>query len=462
MVRDRKVTILVVSLLILFSPVVLATFACASDVQSITISGTVLDSDGNPVAYATVTVKGVLQSEDLSELGLEAFKSYTTTTNLDGAYQLQLKAYFSMYMITVSKDGYRPATDTVTVTGDRVTKDFSLERETPPPADVWIYAQFGKFDVNRNTGEITGDYVSFRIQNGSILSYSVKDRVLFDVIYSNALFESIKSSGSELIITGPGESYEVVVHDNPTGYLKILSGNDIIFSFSNEYSLTLDENLVNISLADNFSASILSTNDLELKDNVVTAKGNALFRITGLAREFESDLAEARELIDKAILEGKVGAEVSIRNESGVYEDDSMIYDSSVSIDVNASPSEILLVVDGKNTQGKTIVINTDKSIFKNLDKINITYDNKPIDMADDIFDVLDPTDDGSNVEYGLFLGKNGAQILVSIPHFSKHVIRILSFSIEPEILMQYVAIAIFCGVIVIIMASFGMFRKTY
>jgi len=389
MVRDRKVTILVVSLLILFSPVVLATFACASDVQSITISGTVLDSDGNPVAYATVTVKGVLQSEDLSELGLEAFKSYTTTTNLDGSYQLQLKAYFSMYMITVSKDGYRPATDTVTVTGDRVTKDFSLERETPPPADVWIYAQFGKFDVNRNTGEITGDYVSFRIQNGSILSYSVKDRVLFDVIYSNALFESIKSSGSELIITGPGESYEVVVHDNPTGYLKILSGNDIIFSFSNEYSLTLDENLVNISLADNFSASILSTNDLELKDNVVTAKGNALFRITGLAREFESDLAEARELIDKAILEGKVGAEVSIRNESGVYEDDSMIYDSSVSIDVNASPSEILLVVDGKNTQGKTIVINTDKSIFKNLDKINITYDNKPIDMADDITNAI-------------------------------------------------------------------------
>lgn len=462
MVRDRKVTILVVSLLILFSPVVLATFACAADVQSITISGKVLDSDGNPVAYATVTVKGVLQSEDLSELGLEAFKSYTTTTSLDGSYQLQLKAYFSMYMITVSKDGYKPATDTVTVTGDSVTKDFSLERETPPPADVWIYAQFGKFDVNRNTGEITGDYVSFRIQNGSILSYSVKDRVLFDVIYSNALFESIKSSGSELIITGPGESYEVVVHDNPTGYLKILSGNDIIFSFSNEYSLTLDKNLVNISSADNFSASILSTNDLELENNVVTAKGNMLFRITGLAREFESDLAEARELIDKAILEGKVGAETSIRNESGVYEDDSMIYDSSISIDVNASPSEILLVVDGKNTQGKTIVINTDKSIFKNLDKINITYDNKPIDMADDIFDVLDPTDDGSNVEYGLFLGKNGAQILVSIPHFSKHVIRILSFSIEPEILMQYVAIAIFCGVIVIVMASFGMFRKTY
>ena len=462
MVRDRKVTILVVSLLILFSPVVLATFACAADVQSITISGMVLDSDGNPVAYATVTVKGVLQSEDLSELGLEAFKSYTTTTSLDGSYQLQLKAYFSMYMITVSKDGYKPATDTVTVTGNSVTKDFSLERETPPPADVWIYAQFGKFDVNRNTGEITGDYVSFRIQNGSILSYSVKDRVLFDVIYSNALFESIKSSGSELIITGPGESYEVVVHDNPTGYLKILSGNDIIFSFSNEYSLTLDKNLVNISSADNFSASILSTNDLELENSVVTAKGNMLFRITGLAREFESDLAEARELIDKAILEGKVGAETSIRNESGVYEDDSMIYDSSISIDVNASPSEILLVVDGKNTQGKTIVINTDKSIFKNLDKINITYDNKPIDMADDIFDVLDPTDDGSNVEYGLFLGKNGAQILVSIPHFSKHVIRILSFSIEPEILMQYVAIAIFCGVIVIVMASFGMFRKTY
>jgi len=462
MVRDRKVTILVVSLLILFSPVVLATFACAADVQNITISGKVLDSDGNPVAYATVTVKGVLQSEDLSELGLEAFKSYTTTTSLDGSYQLQLKAYFSMYMITVSKDGYKPATDTVTVTGNSVTKDFSLERETPPPADVWIYAQFGKFDVNRNTGEITGDYVSFRIQNGSILSYSVKDRVLFDVIYSNALFESIKSSGSELIITGPGESYEVVVHDNPTGYLKILSGNDIIFSFSNEYSLTLDKNLVNISSADNFSASILSTNDLELENNVVTAKGNMLFRITGLAREFESDLAEARELIDKAILEGKVGAETSIRNESGVYEDDSMIYDSSISIDVNASPSEILLVVDGKNTQGKTIVINTDKSIFKNLDKINITYDNKPIDMADDIFDVLDPTDDGSNVEYGLFLGKNGAQILVSIPHFSKHVIRILSFSIEPEILMQYVAIAIFCGVIVIVMASFGMFRKTY
>ncbi len=286
--------------------------------------------------------------------------------------------------------------------------------------------------------------------------------MLFDVIYSNTLFESIKTSGSELIITGPGESYEIVVHDNPTGYLKIVSGNDIIFSFSNEYTLTRDNNLVNISSTNNFSASILSTHKLQLQNNVVTAKDNALFRITGLAREFESDLADTRELIDKAILEGKVGAEVSIRNENNTFENDSMIYDSSVSINVNASPSEILLVVNGKNTQGKTIVINTDKNIFKNLDKLDIRYDDKPVDMADDIFDVLDPTNDGSNVEYGLFLGKNGAQILVSIPHFSKHVIRILSLSIEPEVLMQYVALAVFCAIIVVIMASFGMFRKAY
>ncbi|MCD6108860.1 MAG: carboxypeptidase regulatory-like domain-containing protein [Thermoplasmata archaeon] len=462
MVRDRKVAILFTTLLIFFSPVVLALSVNASDVQNVTITGIVKDKDGNPVAHATVTVKGVLQSEDLSKLGVEAFKSHTTTTGLNGSYQIQLKSYFSMYMITVSKDGYKPATDTVTITGNKVTKDFSLERETPPPADVWIYAQFGKFDVDRNTGQITGDYVSFKIQNGSILSYSVKDRVLFDVIYSNTLFESIKTSGSELIITGPGESYEIVVHDNPTGYLKIVSGSDIIFSFSNEYTLTRDNNLVNISSTNNFSASILSTHKLQLQNNVVTAKDNALFRITGLAREFESDLADTRELIDKAILEGKVGAEVSIRNENNTFENDSMIYDSSVSINVNASPSEILLVVNGKNTQGKTIVINTDKNIFKNLDKLDIRYDDKPVDMADDIFDVLDPTNDGSNVEYGLFLGKNGAQILVSIPHFSKHVIRILSLSIEPEVLMQYVALAVFCAIIVVIMASFGMFRKAY
>jgi hypothetical protein len=462
MLRDRKLTILITTLLILLAPLVIATSIQAAEVSTVTISGTVTDTDGNPLGYATVTVKGVLQTEDLSKLGLEAFKSYTTTTNLDGSYEIQLKVYFSMYMITVSKDNYKPVTETFTITGNQITKDFSLERKTPPPEDVWIYAQFGEFDVDKTTGEISGDYVSFKIQNGSILSYSVEDRVLFNVIYSNSLFESVESRGSELIITGPGDSYEIIVHDNPTGYLKIVSGNDIIFSFSNEYNLISEGKIINISSVDNFSASLISTNDFEMEDNIVTATGNVLFRITGLAREFESDLADTRELIDNAILEGKVGAEVSIRNEDGVYENDSMIYDSRVSIDVNASPSEILIVVDGENVQGKTIVINTDRDIFKNLDNLDIRYDDKSIDMADDIFDVLDPTDDGSNVEYVLVLGKNGAQILVSIPHFSKHVIKILSFSIEPEILMQYVAIAVFCGIIVIIMASFGMFRKAY
>ena len=46
--------------------------------------------------------------------------------------------------------------------------------------------------------------------------------------------------------------------------------------------------------------------------------------------------------------------------------------------------------------------------------------------MADDVVDVLDPTNDAS-AEYLVTVGANGVQLLISIPHFSQHSITISS-----------------------------------
>ncbi|UCH72304.1 MAG: hypothetical protein JSW62_01795, partial [Thermoplasmatales archaeon] len=117
------------------------------------------------------------------------------------------------------------------------------------------------------------------------------------------------------------------------------------------------------------------------------------------------------------------------------------------------------LLVNGNETSGgKTIVITIGMGIFNFEEDIVIEYDGESIRMADDLSDALDPNDDGSHPEYLITIGSNGAQILVSIPHFSEHSISIYSLYVE-EITRYTELVAIF-AIGILFIAAFVMVRK--
>ena len=83
-----------------------------TEVEAYTLSGTVTDEDGEPVANASVAVSGDTYSDE-------------TTTDDQGVYSLELPN--GSYTLTVSKEGYDEVTETVEVSGaDISNKDITL------------------------------------------------------------------------------------------------------------------------------------------------------------------------------------------------------------------------------------------------------------------------------------------------------------------------------------------------
>lgn len=168
---------------------------------------------------------------------------------------------------------------------------------------------------------------------------------------------------------------------------------------------------------------------------------------------------ENREIIDEKIKEKKVGAELSIFYEENIsdFQKYIVVYDEiNISL-LDVENGSISFLIDGdENITGKTIILNVDNELIDHLSNFSILYDGKEIQMADDLLDVLNPNNDGSNPEYTISIGANGTQIIISIPHFSQHHISISSAAIAEVIeilfditkLVNYLAIAIFISII--------------
>jgi hypothetical protein len=86
---------------------------------------------------------------------------------------------------------------------------------------------------------------------------------------------------------------------------------------------------------------------------------------------------------------------------------------------------EVEAVVESTTATGKTVLINVSAQILSAPpEKVEVLFDSRKIDLADNYADVLSPTDE--NVpEYLILAGGRGFQVLVSIPSFSRHIITI-------------------------------------
>ena len=81
--------------------------------------------------------------------------------------------------------------------------------------------------------------------------------------------------------------------------------------------------------------------------------------------------------------------------------------------------------VESDVENGCTVLINLDNRVLPVGWIQEVLVDNEPAALADDYADILDPNNDNGKPEYLTLKGGKGAQILVSIPHFSARVITI-------------------------------------
>lgn len=184
---------------------------------------------------------------------------------------------------------------------------------------------------------------------------------------------------------------------------------------------------------------------------------------------FPLAIDESKEAIDTGIKDDNVGGEITVYHmeDESDYKKVFVIYTDLTITPINITEGNISLLVDGdENIGGRTIVINVEEEFFDLENDTIVEYDEKIISMADDLADILDPNDDGSNPEYLITVGANGIQILVSIPHFSEHMISIYSLPIEEiteeivEEIKRYPEIAMMAAAAIIIVAAFFMIRR--
>ena len=121
-----------------------------TEVEAYTLSGTVTDEDGEPVANASVAVSGDTYSDE-------------TTTNAQGVYSLELPD--GSYTLTVSKEGYDEVTERIEVSGSNVPKDITLTTtktvEIPSNGvfDTWTQLEASKKGNAVDPAEVDGKLV---------------------------------------------------------------------------------------------------------------------------------------------------------------------------------------------------------------------------------------------------------------------------------------------------------------
>ena len=127
--------------------------------------------------------------------------------------------------------------------------------------------------------------------------------------------------------------------------------------------------------------------------------------------------------LERAIEKGAVGGAVNF-----TVEGTEVITYTPVTIltKLENENNRFTVMVSSSLPQGKTIVINIEKAILPvtKPEELIVMVDGKRIGLADDLSDVLEPSDE--NVpEYLVLIGNKGVQILVSIPSFSTRTIMI-------------------------------------
>jgi hypothetical protein len=159
--------------------------------------------------------------------------------------------------------------------------------------------------------------------------------------------------------------------------------------------------------------------------------------------------------ISTAETNGTIPAEVQISS-SGQQLD---IIDHSFSVSVGrVSNSGVAITVSGQNVTGpRTFLIDVNGSMAQSITSgsFEILFDGQQISEASSLSAVLSPQP-GAPATYAVVQTSSGVELLVSVPHFSTHVIEILGVSFQSVKSILEVSLPVLLGAMVVLTLIFG------
>jgi hypothetical protein len=340
------------------------------------------------------------------------------------------------------------------------------------------YRFFGRFDLMDGVAE--GKFITFDVDESS---GAVTDFALWNGVSRVLLFDSvqilgfepvnIKAQGSVLLMHN--ETVQVIVHDNPTGMIRIISSKSINVSFllaqgtgAHPSSIIDDSRFAAVSVVgkarmgtfvtDEGGFNIESTNHGTYV-NITLDNDGMVFK----AQPFLSNCRISEEAITTAISEGRVAGEISLLVREGLVGYDTMEYRGQFRIQLlSAEMNRIRIQVQDQESSGKVMVLNVDNRTLDTYTRqVSVHLDGSAVRSTANPLEVLyaQGSEDDQAV-YCLIKGNGTNQILIYVPSFSVHELAVTSAGPMDVLLSTTGIAAILCAIASVGVASFLLAKR--
>lgn len=303
--------------------------------------------------------------------------------------------------------------------------DAADDRRRGPPAGV------GR--VQERDGSFSGRFIEVEATDQGLANLSYDGTLLFSHLTVDGLtIQEIDSRGARIEVEGKtaGEDVEFRLHDTPTATMRIDIDDDVEMeiALANNVTPSMDgPRRVNL-IASGVQAVLWSDKTvLDVNGSTIEVTGETRISFMVARGPTTSDEASAfGSAIARAASEGRVGAEIRALAEDGGVRSEIVEF-GDMSVMATHANESFLVVVSSDNETGRTVVMHLDPAVLggNGSHELEVRFDGRPIEQADDLQDVLDPSADGDRAEYVLVHGRDGIQALVSVPSFSTHTIEV-------------------------------------
>ncbi|MFA5943400.1 MAG: hypothetical protein WC876_02920 [Candidatus Thermoplasmatota archaeon] len=328
-------------------------------------------------------------------------------------------------------------------------------------------------DDFESTSEGDGHWISFQVDaaNSTILNYTVAEGLVLDAIHLETGSDNLTVHRAGSTVRVGDEDSELILHDDPTGLVRF-KGDDgsltLVLAEGSVVDPSQDGAVARIQLPDGRIAHLRSENATWLDNRTVLMTGFGALLVPPaepVGRPDDAEREDREEKMQDAIEDRKVGAEITLRGppamaalSDGNGSVEVLAYDD-VEVQVQlpsgqiATPdAPIRIEVSAELDEGRTIVLNLNRSLLENLDPDSLVLryfdlhaqaDGSVVEtevvirMASSLQDILDPTDDLGQPEYWVVEDANGLQAMFTIPHWSAHAITVGSLALitSPNVL---------------------------
>lgn len=331
-------------------------------------------------------------------------------------------------------------------------------------------------------GFVSGSYLSVGIDplNGTLSNYTLTGperqyKAIDWVFIEDFVPSNVVITGS--VAKAQSKDTKLMVHDNPTGMISI-QVKKVQANISFELAAGIGVNVTYSSIGEDRTNSgvliegqgirgVISCNNGSIGVstvgsttfvNVTVNDGKVNVRFRPVVSTVDPEIENA---ILYAVLENKIGGEVSASIGSEGAEFDAIEYDSDLQFTMDQLlAGRLIFTVSESSHNGKAVIINLADDFRAAGDTLSIMMNGKSVKMAGSVSEVIHAGDGLSEPIFSVVEGDNASMVLLYIPNFSSHTV-VIDSSVPTSDLLTPMSLALEVGaIVIIILAALHLFRK--